>query len=74
MRILTTMDTLWLNDELLDRSGRTSQISCEVVASVVPAQFLFDVLMSFYDNAAKYIWPLEAPDADTDDDGYDMVE
>ena len=74
MRLLTTIDMIWLNDELRDSLDWTSQIGYEVVASLQHTQSVCAVQMSLYSIAAKYNGPLEAAHAFIDDDRYDMVE
>ena len=74
MRLLTTIDTIWIHDVLRVSSEWTSQISYESVASLQHTQAVCAVQMSFYSIAAKYNVPLEAAHAHIDDDGYDMAE
>jgi len=50
----------------------TSQISCEVVASLRHIQSVCAVQMSLYSIAAKYNGPLEAAHAYIDVDTYDV--
>ncbi len=72
MRLLTTIDTIWIHDVLRVSSEWTSQISYESVASLQHAQAVCAVQISFYSIAAKYNGPLEAAHALIDDDIYDM--
>ncbi len=72
MRLLTTIDTIWIDDVLRVSSEWTSQISYESVALLQHAPADFEVQMSFYSIAAKYNGPLEAAHAFIDDDRYDM--
>ncbi len=72
MRLLTTIDTIWIHDVLRVSSEWTSQISYESVALLQHAQAVCSVQMSFYSIAAKYNGPLEAAHAFIDDDRYDM--
>ncbi len=74
MRILTTIDTIWLNEVLPAGPNCTSQISYEAVASVLLAPSTFAVQLCFMDIIAKYNGTSEAPHAHIDDDRYDMVE
>ena len=74
MRILTTIDTIWLNVVLPARSDWTSQISYEAVASLLRLQSVWATLMCFYSIVAKSNETLEAAHAHIDDDRYDMVE
>ena len=74
LRLLTTRDTIWLNDDVLDRSNRTCQISSGAVAWLQHKPFYCAVPMSFYGISVKYNGPLQALIAVIDDDRYDMVE
>ena len=74
MRILTTIDTIWLNVVLPARSDWTSQISYEAVASLLLLQSVWATLMCFYSITDKSNETLEAAHAHIDDDRYDMVE
>ncbi len=71
MRLLTTIDTIWIHDVLRVSSKWTSQISYESVASLQHTQAVRAVHLSFYGIAAKYNGPLEAAHAFIDDDKYD---
>ncbi len=72
MRLLTTIDTIWIHDVLRVSSEWTTQISYESVALLQHGPADFEVQMSFYSIAAKYNGPLEAAHALIDDDRYDM--
>ena len=72
MRVLTTIDTIWIHDVLRVSSKWTAQISYESVASLQHTQAVCAVHMSFYSIAVKYNGPLEAAHAHIDDDRYDM--
>ncbi len=74
MRILTTIDTIWLNVVLRASPNRTSQISYDAVASLLRMLADLAVLFSFPSIATEYNGPLEAAYAHIDDDRYDMVE
>ena len=74
MRILTTIDSIWLIVVQPANSNWTSQITYEAVASLLPKQSVCAVPMSLYSIAAKYNGPLEAAHTFIDDDRYDMVE
>ncbi len=71
MRLLTTIDTIWIHDVPRVSLKCTSQISYESVASLQYTQAVCAVQMSFYSTAAKYHGPLEAAHAVIDDDRYD---
>ena len=74
MRIVTTIDTIWLNVVQPASSDWTSHISFETVASLLPKQSVCAVLLSLYSIATDYNGPLEAAHAlIIDDDRYDMV-
>ena len=73
MRILTTLDARRLIEVLLACWDWTSQISYNVVASLLRAQSFWAALMSLYSIAAEYNGPLEAAHAHIDDDRYDKV-
>ena len=67
MRLLTTIDMMWLNDELRDSSTNlTSQISYEVVASLHHIQSVCAVQMSLYSIASKYNGLLDSAHIDVD--------
>ncbi len=70
MRILTTIDTIWLNVVLPARSDWTSQISYDAVAMLLRPQSVWATLMRFYSIAAKSNETLEAAHAHIDDDRY----
>ena len=76
MRILTTIDTIWLNEVLLasPNTNCTSQISYEAVASLLLAPSICAVQICFMDIIAKYDGSSEAAHAHIDDDRYDMAE
>ncbi len=68
MCILTTIDTMWMNVELLTSPHWTSHISCEVVASLIAKQPACAALISLYIIATKCNGPLDAPQAHINDD------
>ena len=74
MRILTTIDTIWLNDVLPASPNWTSQIRYEAVASLLLAPSTCAVQICFMDIIAKYNGSSEAAHAHIDDDRYDMAE
>ncbi len=74
MRILTTIDTIWLNEVLPASPNWTSQISYEAVAAVLLAPSTFAVQIYFMDIIAKYNGSSEAAHAHIDDDRFDMAE
>ncbi len=74
MRILTTIDTIWLNEVLPASPNWSSQISYEAVASVLLASSTFAVQICFMYIIIKYNGSSEAAHAHIDDDGYDMAE
>ncbi len=76
MRILTTIDTIWLNVMLpaRSRSDWTSQSSYEAEALPLRPQSVWATPMCFYRITAKSNETLEAAHAHIDDDRYDMVE
>ncbi len=75
MPLFTTIDMIWLNDVLRANSKWTSQISYEVVASLLHKQFCFVVSMSFWYIAAEHIRALKVHNAVSNhDDRYDMVD
>ncbi len=74
MRILTTIDTIWLNEVLSASPNWTSQISYEAVAYLLLAPSICAVQISFMYIIAKYNGSSEAAHAHIDDDRYDMAE
>ncbi len=72
MRLLTTIDTIWIHGLLRVSSDWTSQISYESVASLQHTLAVCAVQIRFYSIAAKYNVLLEAAHAFIDDDRYDM--
>ena len=74
MRILTTIDTIWLNEVLPASPNWTSQISYEAVAYLLQTQSICAVQISFMYIIAKYNGSSEAAHAHIDDDRYDMAE
>ncbi len=74
MRILMTIDTIWLNEVLPASPNWTSQISYKAAASPTNAQSIFAVQIRFMDIVAKYDGSSEAAHAHIDDDRYDMAE
>ncbi len=74
MRILTTIDTIWLNEVLPTSPNWTSQISYEAVACLLLAPSICAVQICFMDAIAKYNGSLEAAHAHIDEDRYDMAE
>ncbi len=74
MRILTTIDTIWLNEVLPASPNWTSQISYEAVAYLVLAPSICAVQRSFMYIIAKYNGSSEAARAHIDDDRYYMAE
>ncbi len=72
MRLLTTIDTIWIHDVLRVSSEWNSQSSSESVTVLKHAPAEFEKQMSFYSIAAKYNGPLEAAHEFIDDDIYDM--
>ena len=72
MRVLTTIDAIWMFVVQPASSNWTSQISHEAVASLLSKQSVCAVQMSLYSIAAKYNGPLEAAHACFDDDRCDM--
>ena len=73
MRMLTTIDTIWLNEVLLASPNWTSQISYEAVACLLLALSICAVQICFMDIIAKYNGSSEAAHAHIDDDRYDMA-
>ncbi len=69
MRILTTIDTIWLNEVLLASPNWTSQISYETVASLTKTQSTCALQICFMDIDAKYIGSSEAAHAHIDEIG-----
>ena len=74
MRILTTIDTIWLNEVLPASPNWTAQISFEAVASPTNAQSTCTVQICFMDIVAKYNGSSEAAHAHFDDDRYDKAD
>ncbi len=74
MRILTTIDTIWLNEVLPASPNWTSQISYEAVASLLLAPSICAEQISFMYIIAKYNGSSEAAHAHTDDARYDMAD
>ena len=74
MRIVTTIDAIWLNLVQPASSNLTSQSSYEVVASLPLTQSVRAATMSLYSIATEYNGPLEAAHDHGDDDRCDMVE
>ncbi len=74
MRILTTMDMIWLNEVLPAIPNWTSQISYEAVVSLLLAPSTFAVQICFMDIITKYNGSSEAAHAHIDDDRYDMAK
>ncbi len=74
MRILTTIDTIWLNEVLSASPNWTSQISYDVEASLLLAPSSCAVKICFMDIVAKYNGSSEAAHAHIDDDRYDIAE
>ena len=68
MRIVTTIDTIWLNVVQPASSNWTSQVSYVVVASLVRRQSVRAATMSLYSIATEYNEPLEAAHARIDYD------
>ena len=74
MRIVTTIDAIWLNGVQPTSSNWTSKSSYEVVASLLRRQSVRAATMSLYTITAEYNGPLEAPHAHGDDDKGDLAE
>ncbi len=74
MRILTTIDTIWLTEVLPASPNWTSQISYEAVAYLVFAPSIFAVQIRFMDIVTKYNGTSKSAHAHIDDDRYDMAE
>ena len=74
MRIFTTIDTIWLNVVLRASPNWTSQMSYDVVESLLRKLSLCAALMSFVPIANKWLEPLEAAHVSIDDDRYDVAE
>ena len=68
MRVLTTIDEIWLNMVQPASSDWTSQGSYKVVASLLLRQLVRAATMSLYSIATEYNGPLEAAHARIDDD------
>ena len=68
MRILTTIETIWFNAVLSASPNWTSQISYDVVASLLHTPSVWAVLISFDMRLIKDNGPLEATHAHNDDD------
>ena len=76
MRILTTIDTIWLN-EVLPASPKwigPLRSVFKAVASPTNAQSIFAVQIRFMDIVAKYNGSSEAAHAYIDDDRYDKAD
>ncbi len=74
MCILTTIDTIWLNEVQLASPNWTTQVSYEDVASLTNTQSTCAVQICFMHIVAKYNGSSEAAHAHIDDDRYDMAE
>ena len=74
MRILTTIDTIWMNVVRQASSKWTSQISYEAVASPPRALSDWAVLIYFVPIATEYFGPLATVHAHIDDDRHNMDE
>ncbi len=74
MRILTTIDTIWLNEVLPASPNWTSQISYEAVACLLLAESKCAVQVCFKDAIAQYNGSSEAARARINDDRYDLAE
>ncbi len=74
IRILTKIDTIWLNEVLPASPNWSSQISYEAVAAVLLAPYTCAVQICFMDIITKYNGSSEAAHAHIDDDRYDMAE
>ena len=73
MRILTSIDTIWLIKVLPASPSWTSQITYDVVASLEDEQSVWAVLMCLFAITTEYNGPLAAAHAHIDVDRYDMV-
>ncbi len=74
MRILTTIDTIWLNEVLPASPNWTSQISYETVTYLQFTLSIFAVQICFMGIVIKYSRTSEAAHAHIDDERYDMAE
>ena len=74
MCILTTIDTIWLNEVLLASPNWTSQISYEAVASLLFAPSTCAVQICLMYIVAKCNGSSVTAHAHIDDDRYDMAE
>ena len=74
MRILTTIDTIWLIEVQLASPNWTSHFSYEAAASLSLKLSVCAVLMSLTSAMTTYDGPLEVAHAHCDDDRYDLVE
>ncbi len=74
MHILTTIDTIWLNEVLPASPNWTSQICYEDIASLLLPPSTCAVQICFMGIVAKYNGSSEAAHAHIDDDRYDMAE
>ncbi len=74
MRILTTIDTMWLNEVLPASPNWTSQISYEPVESLSQTPSICAVQISFMYISATWNGSAEVAGADIDDDRKDVAE
>ncbi len=74
MRILTTIDTMWLNEVLPASPNWTSQICYEAVASLSQTPSICAVQIRFMCTIAELNGWAAAVYAHIDDDGYDVAE
>ncbi len=68
MRILTTIETIWVNAVLSASPNWTSWMSYDVIASLLHTPSVLAVPISFDTRLIKYNGPLDAAHAHIDDD------